>query len=195
MSRKIETCEFDEIIYTRLVVSEDILQAIWDIAKEHDIRAGVVLEGTGALQNIRFQRFPLNNATCRLPMDVWELKGPIQTNVRGIVGVTAEPDADWPGFEGESVPGVTDDETARWQFSGSEGGVGTPYFHGHFSAINKDVSTMGGLLPGALVENPGMGARGRSTPTHYTLVIGKLKGVEFQMKMGKNGVYHDVVKI
>ncbi|HWQ76728.1 MAG TPA: DUF296 domain-containing protein [Syntrophomonas sp.] len=193
MPRENEACEFDEIIWTRLNEGEDLLKAIWEIAATREIRAGIVLEGTGALQNVVFQHFPKNCYTCRLPLDVYEINGPLQTNVRGIIGVTVQGDAEIKSIPLDMVPNVIESEKDKWNFIGSQGGLGTPYFQGHFSAINKDVSVMGRLLPGSKIENPGMGRNNK--PTHFTLVIGKVKGIEFQMKMNKNGFAHEIVKL
>ncbi len=193
MAKVIDNCEFEEIIYTRLNESEDVLHAIWSLAREHDVKAGIVLEGTGALQNIVFQRPVKNEKTCKLKNEIYELKGPIQANVRGMIGITAEGDDKCYGFcpEKDIIPGLIENELDWLQYSGSEGGVGTPFFDGNFSIVNKEVSVMGRLLPGTKVENPGMGRDNK--PTHFTLVIGKLKNRELRIKYNKNGLSREFI--
>jgi len=187
-------CEFEEIIFVRLNEGEDLLKAIWNIAKENDIRAGVILEGTGALSNVVFQGIPKKKYACALPLDVYELGGILQTNVRGLIGITAKGDADWTDSSIKKVPHVIENEEDFWNYHGSEGGVDTPCFQGHFAVVNKDVSVMGRVLPGTKIENAGMG-KTDNLPTHFSLVIGKVKGVEYRMKLNKDQFVQEIVKL
>ncbi|HWQ76726.1 MAG TPA: DUF296 domain-containing protein, partial [Syntrophomonas sp.] len=172
VSRLEERSKIDKVIYAQLEEGEDILKAVWGIAKQYNIRAGVVMEGSGILQNVVIQGLPRDPLTCALPLDIYELEGPLQANVRGVVGVTVQSDVDIKDIPIANVPGVIENDLDRWQMMGSQGGVGTPYFHSHFTFVNKEISQSGHLMPGTLVATQ---AVNYGIPLQYTLIIAIMK--------------------
>ncbi len=184
--------QIDEVIYTRLEPGEDLLRALWDIAEEHDIRAGVIMEGSGGLKNFRVQRYPHNAKTCLLPIDIVEYDGPLEANVHGNIGrMVIEPGA-VKELPIPTIPGVLDTELDKWNMAGAQGGDGSPYVHAHMTASTRNDTIMGHLMTGTRIESL---AQSYDIPSHFTVVIAKLKGFEFQYRMTETGFFHDYVAI
>ena len=62
MERLVKAGKIEEVYYARLIPGEDILQAIYEICAEHEIKTGVILDGSGAGADFTYQHFPLNKA-------------------------------------------------------------------------------------------------------------------------------------
>ena len=78
----------------------------------------------------------------------------------------------------------------KWHMLGSMGGDGTPYVHAHCVASNKDCTVCGHLMPGTKV-----GSGDPELPSHFTLVIAKVSGVEWQAVLDEHKFfYQDVVE-
>ncbi len=182
MGRLERKAQIDKVIYLSLEQGEDVLEAIWSAAKEHDIKAGVILQGNATLQRAVIQGYPHNPLTCSLPIDVFEINGPLLADISGVIGITAKGEIEMDQYDELSyVEGVIETEDDKWHMLGSQGGVGTPYVHSNFTSVNKDVSQLGRLMPGTTAE-------------YATLVIAKMKNIEFQMKLGLHGAYNDILQ-
>lgn len=55
MKRLVKAGKIEEVYYARLIPGEDILQAIYEICAEHDIKTGVILDGSGAGVDFTYQ--------------------------------------------------------------------------------------------------------------------------------------------
>lgn len=194
MSRLVESGKIEEIIYARLEPGEDLLKALWEICVEKDIRTGVILEGSGALRNFRCQRFPRNSKSCKTVIDIVDYEGPLEANVQGIIGrCYLEKGMGLPDLV-PIVPGVLEEDSDRWNMMGYQdpGGTGAPYIHAHMCVTNKDVTVLGHLMTGTFIESVG---QKHNVPSHFTVVIAKMSGIEFTQRIDNIGIYHDIVKL
>jgi len=188
--------KIEKVLYVKLKAGDDVLQAIWDTAKKYNIKAGVVVQGSGGvLKNVVVKGFPRNPLTCQLPLDAYEIEGPFMADIRGLIGVTVKSDVDISEIPLRNAPitkepGLLETEIDKWQMLGSQGGVNTPYFHGAFTYANGHISHAGFLMPGTQVADLDSDV---GIPAGYTLVIAKIKDIEIHAKLGKKGFYHDLV--
>lgn len=195
MARLSKSGKLDEIIYTRLEPGDDILEAIFEICAEHEIRTGVILDGSGALANLKFQRFPRNPALLKFPIDLVELDGPLEVSLRGTIGTMAFGEGSDDYMEAFPVlPGIVDTQSDKFRVMGTPNGDQTPYIHAHISASNSETTVVGHLMPGSRVLVNGLGDQSE-VPSHFTLVIGKVTGVELLNRVDTIGSYHDIVTV
>ena len=194
MARKYQKGQIDEIIYVRLEPGEDVLHAIWEICEEHEITSGQILGGSGALDRFRLHHFPAN---AKMQRDGWEhmpgvieLEGPLETNIVGTIGTTVVDD-DAPEFFLPTTPDMPTPADVQTMAGSATTAPGTrsPYVHAHVTATNPHVTMIGHLMPGTIVRQAPTGVE--DPPSHFTLVIAKVKGVALINHFGKDGNYHD----
>lgn len=175
-----------DVILARLDPNEDVLLGIRKVCREQNIRTGVIMSMTGALQQARLERFPANyKPDHSIPIEVIELEGPLEITAHGIIGETDAPEHGGRPF---SVGGFVH---------------GEPYIHCHVVATDKHGETIcGHLVEGCLV-------RSRHPVSHFTVFIAKVSEAVLKLKCACGGVfvpleqfpgrdrgtvYHDVVK-
>ena len=198
MARLVKAGKIEEVYYARLIPGEDILQAIYEICAEHDIKTGVILDGSGAGADFTYQHFPLNKAFIdpKLNVVIASMEGKCEMSIHGTIGTTVVKlpegknadeviDSMYP-----TIPGYLETVEDKWHMLGSMGGDGTPYVHAHCVASNKDCTVCGHLMPGTKV-----GSGDPELPSHFTLVIAKVSGVEWQAVLDEHKFfYQDVVQ-
>ncbi len=118
-----------EVIYVRLDKDQDLLAAIQQAAKEHDIKTGVVIDITGSLNKARVQRFPPGGQSEKVRIEVIDVEGPIEATGHGIIGMT----------KGSGGIGEYKD--------------GEPYVHVHVVLTALDGTICGHLMPGTTVRS------------------------------------------
>lgn len=197
MKRLMESGKIEEIIYVRLEPGEDILEALWDICVQKDVKTGVILEGSGAAVNFTYQHFPKNPLMNPMNVAIATMEGKCEISLRGTIGTTvtsledvsASPHSISNMFP--TIKGVIETNRDKWNMIGSMNGHGSPYIHAHCTASNKDYTVCGHLMPGTKVAS---GATDK--PSHFTVIIGKVSGVEFEAIIDDEiGFYHNVIKV
>lgn len=182
MKRLVKSGKVEEIIYARFEPGEDILQALYEICAEYDIKTGVILDGSGAAMNFTYQHFPINSKMVPTNVTIGTMEGKCEISLQGTIGTTvcqnyskgSNPDSIVDNML-PFIPGVLDDHLQKWHWLGSENGPGTPYIHAHCTASNKDFTVCGHLMPGTTVASGDP-----KKPSHFTVVIAKVSGVELQ---------------
>lgn len=195
MSRLVKSGKIEEIIYARLIPGEDILQALYEICAEHDIKTGVILDGSGAAVDFTYQHFPINPKMAPTNVVVGTMEGKCEMSLQGTIGTTIcrleeghDPEDVIAGMFPD-IPGVFDNNLDKWHMFGSMSGPGTPYIHAHCTASNKDYTVCGHLMPGTKVASGDP-----SKPSHFTVVIAKVSGLEWQAVIDdKIGFYQDIL--
>lgn len=195
MARLIESGKIEEIIFARFEPGEDILLALYDICEKKGIKTGVILDGSGSAVDFTYQHFPINPKLCPTNVSIGTMEGKCEISLQGTIGTTV---CNYPEDAGQdaaienvlpTIPGLTDTNTDKWRWCGSANGAGTPYIHAHCVASNKDYTVCGHLMPGTKV------ASGDPTkPSHFSVVIAKVSGVELQATFdSKIGFYQNLV--
>lgn len=182
MPRLVKKGKIEEIIYARFEPGEDILQALYEICAENDIKTGVIMDGSGAAVNFTYQHFPINPKMAPTNVVIGTMEGKCEISLQGTIGTTvcrnypegADPD-DIVDKILPDIPGVLDNHIQKWHWCGSYNGPGTAYIHAHCTASNKDYTVCGHLMPGTLVASGDP-----KKPSHFTVVIAKVTGVELQ---------------
>ena len=121
--------KLSELIFVRLDKDQDLLQAIKDAAREHDIKTGAVIDITGSVTKARVQKFPGKTHDGNVRIEVVELEGPLEATGHGIIGMT----------EGSGGIGEYKD--------------GEPYVHVHIVVTSADQTICGHLMPGTFVRS------------------------------------------
>jgi predicted DNA-binding protein with PD1-like motif len=121
--------KLSELIYVRLDKDQDLLAAIKQAARDHDIKTGVVLDITGGLTKARLQKFPSKVHAEHVRVGVVELEGPMEATGHGIIGMT----------RGSGGIGEYKD--------------GEPYVHVHMVVTSADETICGHLMPGTFVRS------------------------------------------
>ncbi|MCC8025024.1 MAG: DNA-binding protein [Clostridium sp.] len=194
MARLIESGRIEEIIYARFEPGEDILQALYEICIEKDIKTGVIMDGSGSAVNFTYQHFPVNPRMSPTNVVIATMEGKCEISLQGTIGTTVYTveDPNHPRAISNLLPtiaGVLDNDLDKWNMNGSMGGDGTPYIHAHCTASNKDYTVCGHLMPGTKVAS-GDPAK----PSHFSVVIAKVSGVELQATFDEHGFYQNIVK-
>lgn len=194
MKRSMKSGRVEEIIFARFEPGEDILQALYEICVEKDIRSGVILDGSGSAVNFTYQHFPLNPKMSPTNVVIGTMEGKCEISLQGTIGMTVcrlEPGQNQEDIiDGmfPTIPGVLENNDDKWHMLGSMAGHGTPYIHAHCTASNKDHTVCGHLMPGTMVAS---GTPGK--PSHFTVVIAKISGAELDAVVdGKIGFYQDL---
>ena len=180
MARLMESGKIEEVVFARFEPGEDILQALYEICREKDIRSGIILDGSGSAVDFTYQHFPINPKF--VPTNV--VIGTTLCNLEEGVDQNDVVDKMFPTIEG--YLGNTEQ---KWHMIGSDAGHGTPYIHAHCVATNKDYTVCGHLMPGTKVASGDP-----KKPSHFTVIIAKISGVELQATIDKEiGFYQNVV--
>ena len=195
MKRPTVCGKIEEVYYVQLTNGEDLLEAIWDICKEHDIKTGLVLDGNGAVDKFVYEKFPESPEYTPIPVAVATLEGPCEVRVSGTIGsFYCEDPAKCTSFPNNlpTIPGVLNDMRDKWAYMGTSGQYGV-YLHSHMVATNGKYETVcGHLLRGTHVYvTPDSGLEG--VPSHFTVVIAKVSGVELKVVSDESGYYHTLV--
>ena len=196
MERLIESGKIEEIIFARFLPGEDILQALYEICVEKDIKSGVIMDGSGSAVNFTYQHFPINPKFAPTNVVIGTMEGKCEISLQGTIGTTVcnlpegvDPDKVIDGMY-PTIEGYLGNVSDKWHMIGSMAGPGTPYIHAHCTASNKDTTVCGHLMPGTKV------ASGDPTkPSHFTVIIAKVSGVQLQATIDdKVGFYQDLVR-
>jgi predicted DNA-binding protein with PD1-like motif len=150
-----------EIIFARFEPGEDLRRGLLAVIKEKDIKSGVVLSITGALERATVQRFQQVGEPS-IPVELVEVPGPLEVSGHGIIG-----QVEAPAF-GDTVFGVGDDFIH-----------GEPYLHVHLTATSTKETVCGHLMDGSPV-------RSIHTVSHFTVVLGRIEGAMVKM-LGEPG--------
>ena len=185
----------EEVIYTRLNPGEDILEALYDICVQKDIKTGIILEGSGCALNFTYQHFPKNPNMCPTNVEIAALEGKCEVSLQGTIGTTVyDVSEDSPKQISKLFPfvkGVIENDSDKWHMIGSKCGDGSPYIHAHCTATNKDSTVCGHLMPGTKV---GSGNAETGKPAHFTVIIAKVSGVELQAVINDELGFHQNIR-
>jgi predicted DNA-binding protein with PD1-like motif len=162
------------VITTRLGPHDDLLVAIRDIVRRHQIQAGVVLSITGAVTKAVLQKFVDGQQS----IGVVELDGPMEVSGHGIVGWVRAPGR---GQEPFGVGRYVD---------------GEPYVHVHLTVTSASTTLCGHLMEGCIV-------RSRHSSSHFTIMVAEIEAAALEMRLDENlesggkgfGVYHELRQI
>ncbi|PJG50351.1 hypothetical protein CVM73_36845 [Bradyrhizobium forestalis] len=187
-----QTCsgKFEEIIYARLEPGDDLLRALWEICKKHDVKTGILLDATGSMHNVIVQRFPHQDHG-GAGIDVVNIPGPLEVSAHGIIGMGWAPDKSVTPPSVVAPPGVT-----GFGFGGFAGHE-APYCHVHITVSSASQTVCGHLMEGSLLhgipkEVDPITRRGE-VPEHFTVAIAKVSGVVLRATWDKTGYYHELV--
>lgn len=196
MPRLICSGKIQEIVFARFEPGEDVLQALYEICVEKDIKSGIILDGSGSVVDFTYQHFPINPKFVPTNVTIGTMEGKCEISLQGTIGTTVCNLAE--GMDPESVvagmfptiEGYLETNADKWHMIGSMGGSGTPYVHAHCTASNKDFTVCGHLMPGTKVASGD-----KSKPSHFSVAIAKFSGVELQATIDhKIGFYQNIVK-
>lgn len=199
LDRVIGCGKIEEVYFLRFHPGEDILEAIYELCAEKNIRTGVILDGSGAGVDFTYQHFPLNKAFInpRLNVVIGTMEGKCELSLHGTIGTTVVKtpegmtedefiDSMYP-----TVPGYIETVKQKWNFLGSAGGNGTPYVHAHCVATNKETTVCGHLMPGTKC-----GSGNPDLPSHFTVIVAKISGVELQATLDDHSFfYQNIVEV
>ncbi len=86
--RLIRSGKIEEIIFARFQPGEDILQALYEICVEKDIKTGVILDGSGSAVNFTYQHFPVNPKMAPTNVVIGTMEGKCEISLQGTIGTT-----------------------------------------------------------------------------------------------------------
>ncbi|WP_238015705.1 DUF296 domain-containing protein [Dactylosporangium sp. AC04546] len=158
------------VILARLEPHGDLLASIYEVARTHQMKAGVILSITGALEHAVLQRFE-KGADNTQKIGVEEIPGPMEASGHGIIGVVDAPE------RGDVPFGV--------------GGYvnGEPYAHVHLTVTTATQTICGHVMPGCRV-------RSNHPVSHFTIMIAPIEEAALKLTIdgppeaGQRGVYH-----
>lgn len=155
--------KMEAVIYARLAPGADVYRELKRVCKEHDIRTGVVMTITGALDKARVQLLTTDIAETGSPLVV-DIPGPIEVSGHGLIGTMRQ----------NNSGGLFEAEEA-----------GSAYLHVHVTltaGTGANLKTVcGHMLEGCTV-------RSRHPISHFTIVIGKVSGVALDLVMDREHV-------
>lgn len=195
MDRLIVGGKIEEVFFARFHPGEDILQALYEICKEKNIKTGIILDGSGAGVDFTYQHFPINAKFVPTNVTIGTMEGKCELSLQGTIGTTVchlgegvDPDETVDKMF-PTIPGYLETVADKWHMIGSMGGDGSPYIHAHCVGTNKDYTVCGHLMPGTKV-----GSGDPAKPSHFTVIIAKVSGVELQAVIDdKIGFYQELV--
>lgn len=117
----------ESVIAISLDPGEDLLAAITEAARRNDIKAGVVMSVTGALNSARLQHFKDGY------IEVVDIPGPLEASGHGIIGKVRSPQY---GDQPVGVHPLFDKG---------------PYIHVHMTVTSETETICGHLMPGCTV--------------------------------------------
>jgi predicted DNA-binding protein with PD1-like motif len=161
---------FGPVVVARLDPHADILSCIREIVRSNNMKSGVVLSITGALEHAVLQRFE-EGADNTSAIGVVEIEGPMESSGTGIVGII---DAPQRGDVPFSVGGYRH---------------GEPYAHIHLTVTTAKETLVGHVMEGCRV-------RSNHPVSHFTIMVAPIEDVSLKLTIdglpeaGKRGVYH-----
>ncbi|MFC2067079.1 PCC domain-containing protein [Chloroflexota bacterium] len=164
-----------EIILARFEPGEDLRTGLLSVIKEKNIKSGVVLSITGALERAVLEHFPrVGEPSIRL--ELIDVPGPLEVSGHGIIG-----QVDAPAF-GNKAFGLGDDFVH-----------GEPYLHVHLTVTSARETICGHLMNGSPV-------RSAHSISHFTVILGRIEGAMVKMsgepvaETGSYRVAHELVQ-
>ena len=168
--------KLSEIIFARFEPEEDLRQGLLKVIKEKDIKSGVVLSITGALEKARIHRFKgVGDPT--IPIEFIEVPGPLEASGHGIIGQMEAPElGDSPYLFGEHIS------------------HGEPYLHVHITLTSAKETLCGHLMDGSPV-------RSNYPKSHFTVALGRIEGAMVKMRVtagpepGSYQIGHELIQL
>lgn len=196
MARLMKSGKIEEVVFARFEPGEDILEALYEICREKDIKSGIILDGSGSAVDFTYQHFPINPKFAPTNVVIGTMEGKCEISLQGTIGTTVcnlaegvDQDEVVDGMF-PTIEGYLENTEQKWHMIGSDAGHGTPYIHAHCVATNKDYTVCGHLMPGTKVASGDP-----KKPSHFTVIIAKISGVELQATIDKEiGFYQNVVE-
>ncbi len=168
--------KISEVIFARFDPHEDLRQGLMKIIKEKNIKSGIVLSITGALEKATLEHASgVGEPT--IPLEIIKVQGPLEVSGHGIIGQVEAPEF------GKSVFGLGDDFIH-----------GEPYLHVHITVTSAKETICGHLLDGCTV-------RGNHPISHFTIILGRIEGAGVKMvgtrghKPGEVILAHELIKV
>ena len=166
-----------DIILAHFKPHEDLRKGLMEVIKKEDIKSGVVLSITGALENATLQHASAVGPPTTVPFELINVPGPLEVSGHGIIGLVEAPTF------GNKVFGLGDDFIN-----------GEPYIHVHLTVTSATQTICGHLMDGCLV-------RSIHASSHFTIILGRIEGAMIKM-MGESGkepgsfiIGHKLVKL
>jgi predicted DNA-binding protein with PD1-like motif len=156
-----------EIIFACFEPHEDLRQGLMRVIKEKDIKSGIVLSITGALEKATLQH-PSGVGEPTIPLEIIQVQGPLEVSGHGIIGQVEAPEL------ADSVFGM-----------GREFIHGEPFLHVHLTVTSAKETICGHLLDGCTV-------RSNHPVSHFTIILGRIEGAMVKM-LGTRGHTPDSV--
>lgn len=155
--------KIESVVYARLEPRADLYRELKRICKENDIRTGVVMTITGALDKARLQLMNTDLVKTGTP-EVVELAGPFEASGHGLIGRMRQSNSG-SIFEGEEA--------------------GSAYLHVHLTVTLGSGENMktycGHLMEGCTV-------RSNHPISHFTVVLAKVAGVQLDLVADRSAV-------
>lgn len=145
-----------EIIFVRFHRGEDLRQGLLRVIKERDIKTGVVISITGALEKATLQKFrEIGSPT--ISTEIIEIMGPLEASGHGIIGQV------------ESLA------LGKTPFGPGQDLIdGEPYLHVHITVTSAEQTVCGHLLDGCPV-------RSKEPVSHFICILARTDGVLVKM--------------
>lgn len=157
--RQIATGRLGAVHFVRLAPGDDLYLSIIEVAREKRIRAGVILDLTGAATNLRLS-VPTDSSDGSRPGKIIDIAGLTEVLGSGVIGLVEN---DFVSKDGEV--------TYR---------AGDPYAHIHVAATVGSHTYSGHLVEGTLV-------RSVMPKSHFTIAIAEVEGVDLSLHVEHNG--------
>ena len=148
--------KLSEIILVRFEPQEDVRQGLLAVIKQKEIKSGVILSITGALERATLHRFR-QVGEASITTKTIEFPGPMEASGQGIIGQVES-----PAF-GKTPFGT-----------GHEFVHGDPYLHVHLTVTSAKETICGHLSDGSIV-------RSMHPISHFAVVIGRIEGAMIKM--------------
>ena len=148
--------KLESVIYARLAPGADLYRELKRICKENGVRTGIVMTITGGMEKATLQLLTKTISSTGSP-EVVEIPGPFEASGHGLRGTMRQ----------SNSGGIFQKDEA-----------GSTYLHVHLTMTvgsGEDVKTWcGHLIEGCIV-------RSKHPISHFTVVIGKVAGVELEL--------------
>jgi len=148
--------KLSEIIFVRFQRGEDLRQGLLRAIKEKEIKTGVVISITGALEKATLQRFR-KVGDPGVSTEIIEVPGPLEASGHGIIGQIESPALGKTPFG-----------------PGKDLVDGEPYLHVHITVTSAEQTVCGHLLDGSPV-------RSIEPVSHFIAILGRTDGVMVKM--------------
>lgn len=185
MARQMLRGKIEEVIYARLEPGEDLLRGLWDICRLNDVKTGILLDATGAMEKVRMMKIATEHRKDNHGCEYIEVPGQLEVSAHGIIGMGWVPDK-------SVTPPPSISRSVYDTGFGASGTVGheAPYLHCHITVSSATQTICGHLLEGSPICYR---APGGPDVGYFTVAIAKVSGALLKATWDQSGYYHNLV--